>query len=52
MNDFLKSGTSGSICALFVYPIDLVKTRLQNQIKYKQVNYNNSAFSCFYNIIK
>ena len=52
MNDFLKSGTSGSIGALFVYPIDLVKTRLQNQIKYKQLNYNNNAISCFYHIIK
>ena len=45
---FSLSGLAGSIGALGVYPIDLVKTRIQNQILQvsKQTLYKNS-FDCF-----
>ena len=45
---FSLSGLAGSMGALGVYPIDLVKTRIQNQILqvYKQTLYKNS-FDCF-----
>lgn len=52
MNDIFKtffiSGLSGSVGAFCVYPIDLVKTRMQNQINYnnRKIIYNNSL-DCF-----
>lgn len=54
MNDlqkFLCGGISGSIGAFCVFPIDLVKTRMQNQINSHNKLYK-SSFNCFTSIIK
>ena len=51
---FCLSGLSGSTGALCVYPIDLVKTRMQNQINHLQTSkqlYNNSL-DCFLKIFR
>ena len=49
--NFALGGYAGSIGAFCVFPIDMVKTRMQNQINMKQKLYNNS-FDCFKKIVR
>jgi solute carrier family 25 aspartate/glutamate transporter 12/13 len=49
--DFINGCVAGSIGALAVFPIDVTKTRMQNQNKTKVILYNNS-WDCFKKLVR
>ena len=51
LKNFVLGGISGSVGAFNVFPIDLIKTRMQNQVSIKKKLYNNSC-DCFIKIIR